>query len=234
VSAAPASKTTLNGLLEKLGITCSQPDLLQRALTHRSHGINHNERLEFLGDAVLNSMIADLLYHRHPLAQEGELSRWRARLVCQAALADQATTLGLGDYLRLGSGERKSGGHARPSILADAFEAIIGAVYLDQGPLITRALIDRLFQPWLASSSAQATQRDAKTRLQEWLQAHRQALPIYTVSATSGQPHAQHFEVSCAVGERLFRGQGSNRRSAEQEAAQAALSALEYPSAHHC
>lgn len=202
--------------------------LLRQALTHRSHGQPHNERLEFVGDAVLNCAIAAELFRRFPAMAEGDLSRLRANLVNQSALASVAAALGLGDRLLLGEGEARSGGAARPSILADAFEALIGAVFVDGGFTPAAAMALSLFEPQLASLSAAPAAKDPKTALQEALQARRLSLPVYRVLATHGSAHQQRFEVECGI-EALgiaASGTGSSRRGAEQAAARAALDRL--------
>lgn len=195
--------------------------LLQQALTHRSASNTNNERLEFLGDAVLGLVIADALYARYPRATEGELSRLRATLVKKPTLAGIARELDLGEYLQLGSGELKSGGFRRDSILADALEAIIGAVYLDAGFGASAGLVQRLYRQRLQSLPDAAALKDPKTRLQEHLQSRRIELPTYNVVNVSGKAHAQTFEVECHILEldRTSHGRGSSRRKAEQSAA---------------
>jgi len=173
--------------------------LLEQALTHRSHGARHNERLEFLGDSVLNFVVAAMLFERYSKIDEGDLSRLRANLVKQASLADIAQRLELSQYLRLGEGELKSGGFRRPSILADTVEAIFGAVFLDAGFEAARRVIVRQYQPVLASVDPKTLGKDAKTLLQEFLQGRKLALPLYTVVATHGAAHSQQFEVECAI-----------------------------------
>ena len=213
----------------RLGHEFSDPGLLERALTHRSHASGHNERLEFLGDSLLGCVIAVLLYERYPDMPEGDLSRLRATLVNQASLFEVAQSLDLGDALRLGEGELKSGGFRRPSILADAFEAILGAVYLDAGFGAVRSLIERLFAPRLDSAGKSPPGKDPKTTLQELLQGRRLPLPRYTVLLVGGEAHQQTFRVECRVDELAIvqAGEGTSRRAAEQQAAQAALAALE-------
>ena len=192
-----------------------------QALTHRSHSASHNERLEFLGDSVLNCVVAAELFERFGRLPEGDLSRLRAHLVRQEALHQVAQTLGLGDRLRLGEGELKSGGFARPSILADTFEALIGAVFVDGGFPAARETVRRLYEPLLAGLDPNALAKDPKTLLQELLQARKIALPQYSVVATRGAAHSQNFEVECVIPQLSVRttGSGSSRRSAEQEAA---------------
>lgn len=208
-------------LQERIGFRFSRPELLHQALTHRSHGTPHNERLEFLGDSVLNCVAALELYERFVGLAEGDLSRLRAKLVRQEALHQVAQALELGDCLRLGEGELKSGGFARPSILADALEALIGAVFLDSGFAAAREVIRRLYAPLLEALDPKSPGKDPKTLLQEVLQAKRLALPLYSVLATSGAAHSQSFEVECLIPELSLRttGSGSSRRTAEQEAA---------------
>ena len=208
-------------LEERVGYGFSRPELLERALTHRSHGTPHNERLEFLGDSVLNCVIAAELYERFEELPEGDLSRLRARLVRQEALHEMAQALGLGEHLRLGEGELKSGGSTRPSILADAFEALIGAIFLDGDFMSTADAVKRVYRPVLAGLDPLDPGKDPKTLLQELLQARRIALPQYAVLATRGAAHSQNFEVECVIPALSVRttGSGSNRRAAEQEAA---------------
>ena len=215
-------------LSARLGWRCRDPALAAAALTHRSAGGAHNERLEFLGDAVLSLVVAELLYRERPDATEGELSRYRAYLVNAETLADVAEELGLGERLRLGPGELRSGGFRRRSILADALEALIGAALLDAGIDAARALIGRLLGPRLALLPAAPGLKDPKTRLQEWLQSRALPLPRYVVEAISGAPHAQVFAVSCEVSGLATptAGTGPSRRRAEQAAAERALAAL--------
>ncbi|MGN6455305.1 MAG: ribonuclease III [Achromobacter mucicolens] len=203
------------------------PALLEQALTHRSHGARHNERLEFLGDSVLNFVVAAMLFERYSKIDEGDLSRLRANLVKQASLADIAQRLELSQYLRLGEGELKSGGFRRPSILADTVEAIFGAVFLDAGFDAARRVIVRHSQPVLASVDPKTLGKDAKTLLQEFLQGRKMALPLYTVVATHGAAHSQQFEVECAIPALDIKvmAPGASRRAAEQSAAKLALEA---------
>jgi len=217
-------------LSRQLGHAFADPQLLDDALTHRSAQARHNERLEFLGDAVLGFLVAEALWQRFPKATEGELSRLRAQLVNRETLARVAQELELGQYLRLGAGELRSGGHARESILADAVEAVLAALYLDGGLEVTRGVVDRLLGPRLAALSPETQRKDAKTRLQEWLQARRLALPTYEVVDTAGEDHAQTFVVRCAVDAlgRTATAAGSNRRKAEQLAAERLLETLEH------
>lgn len=216
------------GLCRSVDYRFRDETLLTAALTHRSAGNRNNERLEFLGDAVLGFVVADELYQRYPDASEGELSRLRASLVKRETLAAIARSLELGRYLTLGSGELKSGGHRRESILADAMEAVFGAILLDGGLDICRACVKRLYSPYFEDMPAAAQLKDPKTRLQEYLQGRRLELPFYTVTATEGKAHNQRFTVSCEVGAlaRSSVGSGSSRRKAEQAAAQAMLDDL--------
>jgi len=203
--------------------------LLTQALTHRSAGSPHNERLEFLGDALLNLVIAEQLYLRWPKADEGSMTRARAELVRESALAEVARTLDLGSRLTLGPGEMKTGGHRRDSILADALEAVIAALYLDGGFDACRATVLEWFEPLLAAlPPLHQVGKDAKTRLQEWLQARQLPLPVYTLVEESGDDHDRRFLVACTLGEPAVasEGNGTSRRSAEQAAAEAALAQL--------
>ena len=188
-------------LADRLGVGFSDPRLFELALTHRSHGAANNERLEYLGDAVLSFAVAELLFRRFPAASEGELSRYRASLVSGDSLAAIAADLGLGEHLRLGEGELKSGGQRRATILADALEAVFGALYLDQGLDVARAVAERLFGEAVARLPEAAALKDPKTRLQELLQGRGLPRPAYTVLEVSGEPHAQHFRVRCDVTE---------------------------------
>ena len=202
--------------------------LLEQALTHRSVSGRNNERLEFLGDAILSFVIAERLYQQFPAESEGVLSRLRASLVKGETLAELARDLELGEYLSLGQGEMKSGGFRRASILADAFEAIIGAVYLDSDVDTIRALLLRQFDARLKTISPNATIKDPKTRLQEYLQGRRLELPIYELVSLEGEAHEQQFVVSCEIngGECQAKGEGSSRRKAEQAAAEKVLESL--------
>lgn len=202
--------------------------LLNQALTHRSKGSTNNERLEFLGDSILGFVAADLLYSQFQQSHEGHLSRFRASLVKKETLAELAREFSLGDYLRLGSGELKSGGFRRDSILADGMEAIFGAIYLDGGLNDARKLIERCLFSRLEKLSAESDLKDPKTRLQEYLQARRLELPEYIVTETHGDAHEQEFEVQCAVVglKQTVKGEGSSRRKAEQAAAELALQML--------
>ncbi|SFC02744.1 RNAse III [Marinospirillum celere] len=222
-------KKKLDPLIKALGHTFSQVDLLELALTHRSHGNQNNERLEFLGDSIVNFLIAEDLFQRFPEAREGQLSRLRARQVKGATLAEVAREFNLGDYLRLGSGELKSGGFRRDSILADALEAVIGAIYLDAGMQVARERVLSWFAGRLADVSLKDTQKDPKTRLQEFLQSRQYALPRYEVVQVEGEAHSQLFTVECVIDQLDYHpmGIGSSRRHAEQQAAEKALQALE-------
>lgn len=215
-------------LEQSIGHQFSRPELLNQALTHRSYGSPHNERLEFLGDSVLNCVIATVLFQRFAQLREGELSRLRASLVRQDTLADIAQGLNLGDYLRLGEGELKSGGFRRPSILADGLEAIVGAIYLDAGFDAARGVIEGLYTPLVAGIDPRKLGKDAKTDLQERLQARRLPLPSYVLIATRGDAHQQEFEVECSIPSLGIRavGAGSSRRNAEQAAARGAIDAM--------
>jgi ribonuclease-3 len=202
--------------------------LLTRAVTHRSFGADHNERLEFLGDAVLSLAISALLYERFAGSDEGDLTRVRAHLVREDSLHRMALTLDLPEVIRLSEGEARGGGSQRPSILADAVEAIIGATFLDGGFDAAQALVRKLFGDVIDNTEIDNWAKDAKTELQEWLQARRIAVPVYRISGTRGQAHAQTFEVECAVPalRLLEHGEGRSRRIAEQEAARRMLDAL--------
>ena len=218
----------LFALQERLQHRFSDPALLQRTVTHRSFSADHNERLEFLGDSVLNLAVASLLYVRLGSQPEGDLSRVRANLVKQETLHQLALVLGLSEVVRVGEGEARSGGQKRPSILADALEALIGAVYLDAGYASAEALVLRLFDAVEINPQMQAAAKDAKTALQEWLQGRKMQLPQYRVVATEGAAHRQTFDVECAIGELALaeRGLGGSRRAAEQSAATAMLATL--------
>jgi ribonuclease III len=209
-------------LMQKLGYEFRAVSLVDTALTHRSAGPKNNERMEFLGDALLGFIIATQLFHQYPHADEGELSRLRANLVNENVLAEIAIEFGLGDYLRLGSGELKSGGARRKSILADAVEALIGAVYLDADIVTCQSVILKWFDSRLNNPEAMENLKDPKSLLQEYLQAKKYSLPEYHLISTTGDAHSQHFHVSCEVAGLKHRteGVGSTRRGAEQMAAQ--------------
>jgi ribonuclease-3 len=215
-------------LHDSLGYRFDDPELLRRALTHRSAPGASNERLEFLGDAVLDTVVSEFVFRAVPSASEGDLSRLRASLVRDRSLARLALELGIGEFVILGSGEKKSGGHRRESILADAVEALIGAIYLDSGFDAARRVVERAFGERLESLPDPADLRDPKTRLQEWLQARALPLPKYELAKISGKAHRQVFEVSCTVDglEAMTAGVGSSRRNAEQRAAAAMLERL--------
>jgi len=211
-----------------LGHVFSRPQLLKRAITHRSHSAEHNERLEFLGDSVVNCIVAKYLHETYPDLPEGDLSRLRSNLVNQQTLYLLAQQLQLGAILLLGEGERKSAGSSRPSILADALEALIGAVFLDGGfEVVEKAVLD-LYIPYIRQADALTLGKDAKTLLQEHLQSRKLALPKYSVIATQGEAHAQVFQVECAVAQLNMKthGEGSSRRLAEQMAAEIAYQQL--------
>jgi ribonuclease III len=218
----------LASLQTRLGHRFAQPALLERALTHKSFGAHHNERLEFLGDAVLSAAISSLLFEHFGASDEGDLTRVRAHLVREETLHRLALELELPSYLRLSEGEARSGGAQRASILADALEALIGAIYLDGGYAPAGALVQRLFKPLVERTAAETWTRDPKTELQEWLQARRLPVPAYRIESTRGRQHDQIFVVSCSVPAHALqaRGEGRSRRAAEQEAARTALAEL--------
>lgn len=216
-------------LQERLGYRFEAPALLTRALTHRSFGADHNERLEFLGDAALSLAVSRLLFERFNASDEGDLTRVRAHLVREDSLHKAALVLRLNEVLRLSEGEARGGGAQRPSILADAMEAVIGAVFLDGGFDAATALIQQLFGEVVSASGMDNWRKDAKTELQEWLQGRKQAVPTYSIVATRGQAHAQTFDVECTVPalEVSAMGEGRSRRAAEQEAARKVLALLQ-------
>jgi len=216
-------------LCQKIGYFFADLGLLELALTHRSYGGKNNERLEFLGDSILNYVIAEDLFHRFPKAKEGELSRLRASLVKGDTLAELAREFKLGEYLKLGAGELKSGGFRRDSILADAVEGIIGGMYLDAGMDVCREHILDWYKSRLDATSLKIVTKDAKTRLQEYLQARKYALPQYDVVQIVGEPHDQTFFVHCTIEilPEAIEGKGNSRRIAEQKAATKALKILE-------
>jgi ribonuclease-3 len=218
----------LAALQARLQHQFTDPALLARALTHRSFSSEHNERLEFLGDSVLNLAVAALLYERLRDQPEGDLSRVRANLVKQDTLHQLAVDLALPQGIRLGEGESRSGGHKRPSILADALEAVIGAVYLDAGYPAAEALVQRLFKDVEINPQMSAAAKDPKTELQEWLQGRKMKLPVYRVAGTLGAAHKQTFDVECEVPDLgvVERGIGASRRAGEQAAAAAVLMIL--------
>jgi ribonuclease-3 len=218
----------LEGLQQRLGHRFGDPALLTRALTHRSYGADHNERLEFLGDAVLNLAVSALLYERFSGSDEGDLTRVRAHLVREDSLHRVALMLGLPTVLRLSEGEVRGGGAQRASILADAVEALIGATFVDAGFESALGVVRRLFGEVIAATEVGHWSKDAKTELQEWLQGRKLPVPAYRIAATRGQAHAQVFEVECEVAALglVERGEGRSRRSAEQEAARRMLEVL--------
>jgi ribonuclease III len=220
--------SSLIALQRRLGLSFAQPALLARALTHRSAGAEHNERLEFLGDAVLQTAISALLYERFAGSDEGDLTRVRAHLVREDSLARAALAFGLPEALRLSEGEARGGGATRPSMLADALEAVIGATYLDGGYATAQTLVRRLFGEVIDGTEIDRWSKDAKTELQEWLQARKLSVPAYRIVATRGQSHAQTFDVECAVAALGLaeHGEGKSRRAAEQDAARRMLAAL--------
>lgn len=221
-------KADLKKLSLVIGYEFRNPELLKQALTHSSAGKNNNERLEFLGDSILGWVIAEAIFQRFPRAKEGEMSRLRASLVKGVTLAKVARDFQLGQYLKLGQGEMKSGGYRRDSILADALEALIGAVFLDSDIATCKERVLTWFAERIDTLSIKDNQKDAKTRLQEYLQARKQTLPDYRVKATYGKEHEQTFEVTCEVAllDDPVTGTGSSRRQAEQDAAKQVLTAL--------
>ncbi len=216
-------------LEERIGYHFKNHKLLERAMTHRSFSSQHNERLEFLGDSVLNCTVGFALFLRDKHFTEGELSRVRANLVCEKTLAQIGRDIGIADYLFLGEGEAKMGGRNRPSIIADAMEALFGAVFFDASFEEAQAVIMRLFEPILTTLTPEQLSKDAKTRLQEFLQGHHYSLPKYSVVEITGLAHAQHFVCECQIAELgiVTRGKATNRRSAEQVAAQEALDKIQ-------
>lgn len=211
------------------GYRFADPGLLEQALTHRSAGAPHNERLEFLGDSIVSLVVAEVLFQRWPKADEGALTRARSELVREASLAAIARQLELGARLTMGPGEMKSGGHRRDSILADALEAVVAAIYLDAGFEACRAAVLPWFEPLLAALPVGKPGKDAKTRLQEWLQGRQRALPVYELVSESGDDHAKLFTVSCTIIDPTLsaEGEGSSRRNAEQAAALGVLEKLD-------
>jgi len=219
----------LDALQDRLGHRFASAGLLQRALTHRSFGADHNERLEFLGDAVLSLTVSGLLYERFGESDEGDLTRVRAHLVREDSLHRAGLVLGLPEVMRLSDGEARGGGAQRPSILADAVEALIGAVYLDGGLTAADRLVRRLFGELIDTTEVANWRKDAKTELQEWLQGRKMKLPLYKVVATLGAAHKQTFDVECEIAELHLteRGIGGSRRAGEQAAAAAMLQTLQ-------
>ncbi len=220
--------TEFERLAQQLGHAFGDIGLLQQALTHRSASASNNERLEFLGDAILGFRVAERLFQMHPDADEGSLSRMRAHLVKRDTLAKVGKELNLNQWVQLGPGELRTGGHSRGSTLADAVEAVIAAVYLDGGMGAAAGLVDRLLADRIAVASPERHGKDPKTRLQEWLQGRQYRLPEYDVLAVTGEAHKQHFRVACALPDLQLRseGEGSSRRKAEQQAADAMLAQL--------
>ncbi|MFQ3787014.1 ribonuclease III [Halomonas sp. A29] len=220
---------SLTAFSRRIGHTFRDDSLLELAMTHRSFGGQNNERLEFLGDSIVNFVIAEALYERFPQAREGQLSRLRARLVRGQTLAELAREMSFGECLRLGSGEMKSGGHRRDSILADAVEAVLGAIYLDAGMDVARTRVLAWYAERLEAIDLQDTQKDPKTRLQEFLQSRQSPLPRYEVVSVEGEAHDQTFTVECHIEllDSHTLGTGSSRRHAEQQAAELALLQLE-------
>ncbi len=218
----------LRRLQRVLGYEFNDPSLLQLALTHRSASGSNNERLEFLGDSIVNHVIAEALYQKFPKAREGDLSRMRAALVRGDTLAEIGRELGLGEFVQLGQGERKSGGHRRGSIIADALEAIAGAILLDSGTGRCRECLLHWFHGRLEGLEMAAAGKDAKTRLQEYLQGRGRPLPAYELLAVEGEDHKQLFRIECRLAQpmRIFEGAGRSRQKAEQAAAEAALEAI--------
>ncbi|MDB4470819.1 ribonuclease III [Deltaproteobacteria bacterium] len=219
----------LSKLENSLGHTFADSTLLSLALTHRSFGSSNNERLEFLGDSILNFLIADALYQKFPACREGDLSRMRSLLVKGETLAELALELELSEYLQLGSGELKSGGHRRESILADTVEALIAAIYFDAGMQRCKAQVLQWYASRLQAITPESNHKDAKTLLQEYLQARKQPLPSYKLLQTTGSEHQQQFEIACTVSllNQAIMGSGSNRRNAEQAAAARVLNQLQ-------
>ncbi|MDE2400891.1 MAG: ribonuclease III [Burkholderiales bacterium] len=223
--ATPAASSPLKALQKRLGYEFSDSRLLVRALTHKSFGQDHYERLEFLGDAVLNLAVSGMLYARFGRSDEGEMTRVRAHLVRQDMLHKLAVGLDFPTVMRMSEGEARGGGAQRPSILADAIEAVIGAIYLDAGFEQASALVLRLFEPVMAETTLEVWSKDAKTALQEWLQGRKMAVPIYRIEATRGKAHEQVFVVACELPtlDLTVHGEGLSRRAAEQVAAELAL-----------
>ncbi|MBA3929096.1 MAG: ribonuclease III [Xanthomonas sp.] len=215
--------------VDRIGHVFVNQDLLAQALTHRSAGVPHNERLEFLGDGVVNLLVADALFQRWPKADEGALTRARAELVREASLAAIARQLQLGERLTMGPGEMKSGGHRRDSILADALEAIVAAIYIDAGFEACRAVVMPWFEASLSALPVGRPEKDAKTRLQEWLQGRQRPLPVYELVSESGDEHAKLFLARCTTLDPplMADGEGTSRRNAEQVAAAALLDKLD-------
>ena len=224
------NQSLLDHFCQRLGYSFKQPKILLEALTHRSHSMAHNERLEFLGDAVLNCAIAGLIYKYFPNLPEGHLSRLRASFVNQKALSGIALNLQMDQLIKLGEGELKSGGCHRPSILADAFEAVLGAIYVDDGYARAEDVVSKLFLPLMQDFDIGTQGKDPKTLLQEFLQSQKLALPEYVVVTTSGKAHKQRFKVDCVVSALNIRtsGEGTSRRGAEQAAAELAYEEIRF------
>lgn len=219
---------SLDRLQKRIGYTFTDITLLERALTHRSKGKDNNERLEFLGDALLETILSDILYHLRPSASEGDLTRLRATMVRGVTLAILADELGLKDFMRVGSGELRTGGYRRASTLADAFEAIVAAIYLDCGSFDTTfSIVKTLYQQQIAELPDAQQLKDPKTRLQEWLQSHRQNKPIYRQISISGPDHDKQFEVRCQVDDHTTTATASSKKKAEQAAAEAMILQLD-------
>lgn len=224
ISPKVSEKAKFNLFFETIGYSFKEMALFREALTHRSFGLPNNERLEFLGDSVLNCAISGLLFKKFPTLTEGDLSRIRANLVNQSTLFNLALVIGIADFIRLGEGEKKSGGNNRPSILANAFEAIIGAIFLESGFKKTEACIKKIYAPLLQELDFDTIDKDAKTTLQEYMQSLKLDLPEYTILAVSGLAHRQKFKVECVIAKLNIRavGEGTSRRRAEQDAAKQA------------
>lgn len=221
------ANSSLERLQNRLGYTFANIALLEQALTHRSKGKNNNERLEFLGDALLETMLSDLLYHLRSNASEGDLTRLRATMVRGATLAILAGELNLQDFMRVGSGELRTGGYQRASTLADAFEAIIAAIYLDCGSFDTTfAVVQQLYETQLAELPEAQQLKDPKTRLQEWLQSHGEDKPLYEQLGVSGPDHDRKFEVRCRIGDNTTTAIASSKKKAEQASAEAMIGVL--------
>lgn len=218
----------LNELYSKIGYTFKDESLIKQALTHRSLDNKNNERMEFLGDSIVNFVVAEMLFIKKRDAKEGDLSRLRAALVNREGLADIALEFNLSEYLRMGTGELRSGGFRRPSILSDAIEAIIGAIYLDSEITTCKHIVVQWFLPRLAKIQDVKSLKDAKTQLQEYLQAHKMSLPLYELKETQGKQHEQTFTIECKVIEKNVSaiGKGTSRRKAEQHAAELCLEKL--------
>lgn len=220
-------KPPLKSLYTKIGYAFKNATLIEQALSHSSTGKTNNERLEFLGDSILNMIIAKALYHKFPQSPEGELTRLRANLVCGETLAKVALNFQLNDYLHVGMGERKSGGHNRPSVLADALEAMVAALYIEAGFAKTEALLLEWFTPYFEPLDPNQIQKDPKSCLQEYAQSKALDLPLYEITSSSGPDHRREFIVCCTLDGKTAEGRGASRRRAEQDAASQMLSQLE-------